>query len=235
MSKATLAAPLVLRGLPPRHPDPARENRRPDGYLSGVPGTIALTFDDGPSPVWTPRILTALARRGAQATFFVQARRAVEQRELVEAMVAGGHEVAFHCLDHVRHSQRVWDGVASDLELGLEMLDRIGVRPRAWRAPWGIETDATRTLAAERGLRLWGWNVDTHDWRGDGVRRMFRALEAQGGLRAGDVILMHDALGPGARREGCGETVALTELLLARAGADGLEPATVSACEGVLA
>lgn len=198
-------------------------------------GTIALTFDDGPDRVWTPRVLAVLERCGARATFFVQARRAVENRALVEEVLAAGNEVGFHCLDHVRHSQRSWEGVGSDLEIGLEMLDRIGVRPHAWRAPWGIETDATRLLAAERGLRLWGWNVDTHDWRGDAAGRMFGALEAQGGLRGGDVILMHDALGPGARREGCAETVALTELLLARAEADGLEPATVSECEGVLA
>lgn len=198
-------------------------------------GRIALTFDDGPDRVWTRRILTALSRRGARATFFVQARRAVQYPELVEEMVAGGHEVAFHCLDHVRHSQRSARGVASDLETGLALLEQLDVRPRAWRTPWGVETDATRALAAEKGLRLWGWNVDTHDWRGDGVRRMFGAFEVQGGLRDGDVILMHDALGPGARREGCAETVALTELLLARAQADGLEPATVSACDGVLA
>jgi peptidoglycan/xylan/chitin deacetylase (PgdA/CDA1 family) len=209
------------------------ENRRLGGYLSGVTGKIALTFDDGPDPAWTLRILAALERRGAHATFFVQARRAVEHRDLIEAAIAGGNEIGFHCVDHVRHSEREPDEVAADVEIGLEMLDRIGVRPHAWRAPWGIETDATRSLAAEYGLRLWGWNVDTHDWRGDDVRRMFGALEAQGGLRDGDVILMHDALGPGALREGCAETVALTELLLAEA--DGLEPATVSACEGVLA
>jgi len=200
-----------------------------------VSGTIALTFDDGPNPTWTPRILGALERRGAHATFFVQARRALEHRELIEATLAAGNEVGFHCLDHVRHSQRGWEGVVSDLEIGLEMLDRLGVRPAAWRAPWGIETEVTRMVAAERGLRLWGWNVDTHDWRGDPARRMFGALEAQGGLRGGDVILMHDALGPGALRDGCGETVALTELLLARAGMDDLSPAPVSACEGVLA
>jgi peptidoglycan-N-acetylglucosamine deacetylase len=205
------------------------------GYLPGVTGKIALTFDDGPSSAWTPRMLAALERRGAHATFFVQARRAVEHRALIETTVAGGNEIGFHCVDHVRHSEREADEVAADVEIGLEMLDGIGVRPHAWRAPWGIETDATRSLAAEHGLRLWGWNVDTHDWRGDDVRRMFGALEAQGGLRDGDVILMHDALGPGALREGCAETVALTELLLGGAEADGLEAATVSACEGVLA
>lgn len=197
--------------------------------------TICLTFDDGPNPVWTPRILTALRRRAARATFFVQARRAVKYRDQIDAMLEAGHEVGFHCLDHIRHSQRTSPGVEADLNTGLEMLADLGVEPRAWRAPWGIETDATRSLAGDRDLRLWGWNVDTHDWRGDDVRKMFGAFEAQGGLRGGDVILMHDALGPGARRDGCPETVALTELLLATAERAELTTATVSASEGVLA
>jgi peptidoglycan/xylan/chitin deacetylase (PgdA/CDA1 family) len=200
-----------------------------------VTGTICLTFDDGPDPAWTPRVLAALRRRAARATFFVQARRAEEHRDLVEAMLEAGHEVGFHCFDHVRHSQRSDDGVESDLTTGLDMLAALGVDASAWRAPWGIETDATRRLAGERDLRLWGWNVDTHDWRGDDVRKMFGALEAQGGLRGGDVILMHDALGPGARRDGCPETVALTELLLATAERAELTTATVSESEGVLA
>lgn len=198
-------------------------------------GTIALTYDDGPDPVWTPVILAALEQRGAHATFFVQARRAVEHRHLIDAIRDGGHEVGFHCLDHVRHSRRGSDGVGADLEIGLELLGQVGVRPRAWRTPWGDETQVTRELAAEWGLRLWGWNVDTHDWRGDSTARMVDALETQGGLRDGDVILMHDALGPGALRDGCAATVGLTEGLLQRAAAAGLTAASVSSCEGVLA
>ncbi|MBS1861150.1 MAG: polysaccharide deacetylase family protein [Actinobacteria bacterium] len=197
--------------------------------------TIALTYDDGPDPLWTPRILAALARRGARATFFVQARRAIENPDLIESILAAGSEVGFHCVDHVRHSERPREAVVADLETGLELLDEVGVRPRAWRAPWGVETDATRALASSHDLRLWGWNLDTHDWRGDGARRMLKALDAQGGLRGGDVILMHDALGPGARRGGCAETVALTELLLGIAEGSALTPAGVSGCEGVLA
>jgi peptidoglycan/xylan/chitin deacetylase (PgdA/CDA1 family) len=200
-----------------------------------VSGTVALTYDDGPDRVWTPRLLATLRRHRARATFFVQARRAAAREELVAEMVADGHEVGFHCLDHIRHSERSWDGVAADLEIGMGVLASLGVEPRAWRTPWGIETDATRKLCGHHGLRLWGWNVDTHDWRGDKAGQMFDALEAQGGLREGDVILMHDGLGPGARRAGCGETVALTESLLASAEQAGLETATVSTVKGMVA
>jgi peptidoglycan/xylan/chitin deacetylase (PgdA/CDA1 family) len=200
-----------------------------------VSGTIALTYDDGPDPEWTPRVLEALANFDAQATFFVDARRALVQRDLIQAIVSAGHEVAFHCFEHLRHSERSADELDAEVDLGLGLLDLVGVKPTAWRAPWGIETDGTRDLAAAHDLRLWGWNVDTHDWRGDSSERMFSALEAQGGLRAGDVILMHDGVGPGACRDGCGETVALTELLLAAAELGGLGTASVSASEGVLA
>jgi len=200
-----------------------------------VNGTVALTYDDGPDRVWTPRVLAALRRGGARATFFVQARRAAAHPELLAAMAAEGHEVAFHCLDHVRHSRRTWRALVADLEIGVGILASLGIEPSAWRAPWGIETDATRTLSATHGLRLWGWNIDTHDWRGDSAARMSDAIGAQGGLRAGDVILMHDGLGPGARRDDCAETVALTELLLADAEEVGLSTATVSAAEGMLA
>jgi peptidoglycan/xylan/chitin deacetylase (PgdA/CDA1 family) len=199
------------------------------GYPCRMSGTIALTYDDGPDPEWTPRVLDALAVGEARATFFVDARRAMFQRDLVREVVATGHEVAFHCFEHIRHSDRDDREMYSEVDLGLGLLDLVGVRPRAWRAPWGIETDATRKLAAERGLRLWGWEVDTHDWRGDSAERMFVAVEAQGGLRDGDVILMHDALGPGARRKDCAETVALTERLLAAAGRAELRATTVSA------
>lgn len=198
-------------------------------------GTVALTYDDGPSRVWTPRLLAALRRAGARATFFVQARRAAEYPELVTAMLGEGHEIGFHCLDHVRHSERSWEALSADLQLGMEILAALGAEPRAWRAPWGVETDATRTLAGRHDLRLWGWNVDTHDWRGDSAGQMFDALGAQGGLLEGDVILMHDGLGPGARRDDCAQTITLTEMLLESAEERGLATANVSAAEGMLA
>jgi peptidoglycan/xylan/chitin deacetylase (PgdA/CDA1 family) len=200
-----------------------------------VSGTVALTYDDGPDPLWTERLLAELRESGARATFFVITPNAVVNRDLIEAMHADGHEVAFHCYRHVRHAQQSEGELTSDLATGLRQLHSVGSYPRAWRAPWGRETQVTRRLAARHGLRLWGWNLDSHDWRGDSAGQMYAAILAQGGLRDGDVVLMHDALGPGAKRTGCAETLELTRLLIAEAGREGLALAPVSECEGVLA
>jgi peptidoglycan/xylan/chitin deacetylase (PgdA/CDA1 family) len=197
------------------------------------PGAIALTFDDGPDPIWTPRVLDELKREEATATFFVEAPRALASPGLIAAMTAAGHEVGLHCVHHVRHSEREEDEVRAEVEVGLAMLASLGVRPTAWRAPWGDVTELTRRLAGEHGLQLWGWSFDSHDWRGDGCGKMLGALRAAGGLEGGTVALMHDGLGPGARRRDCAETVGLTRELLGAARAAGLRPAPLSAQRAV--
>jgi peptidoglycan/xylan/chitin deacetylase (PgdA/CDA1 family) len=200
-----------------------------------VSGTVALTYDDGPDALWTERLLAVLRESGARATFFVIAPHAVTNPKLIEAMLADGHEVGFHCYRHVRHAEQSEGELTSDLAIGLRQLHSVGSSPRAWRAPWGRETEVTRRLAARHGLRLWGWNLDSHDWRGDSAEQMHAAMLAQGGLRDGDVVLMHDGVGPGARRSGCAETLTLTRLLIAEAEREGLALAPVSECDGVLA
>jgi hypothetical protein len=192
---------------------------------------VALTFDDGPDPVWTPRVLAELDRRGARATFFLDTTRALACPDTVAAIVAGGHEVGLHCVNHVRHSELSADEVTEEAERGLAALGALGLRPAAWRTPWGVETGATKRAAAAHGLRLWGWDRDSHDWRGEGCERMLSAIETEGGLGDGTVVLMHDAIGPGAQRDGCEETVKLTASLLDRAEAAGLRPVGVSALD----
>lgn len=198
-------------------------------HARSAPGTVALTFDDGPDRRWTARLLAELERRGTTATFFVDARRAVAHGDLIEAMVEAGHEVGFHCLDHVRHSERSEAEVAADAEAGLGLLASLGVRPSAWRTPWGIVTEATRRVASECGLQLWDWSFDSHDWRGDSCEEMLACLGLAGGLEEGAVALMHDGIGPGARRSGCEQTVRLTGALIEAAQAAGLRTAPVSA------
>jgi peptidoglycan/xylan/chitin deacetylase (PgdA/CDA1 family) len=186
----------------------------------------ALTFDDGPDPSWTPRLLARLRREQARATFFVMANRAVSHPRLIRRMLQDGHDVELHCARHVRHTDLSAAELRRDTDLALRALRRLGVAPRLWRPPWGVATPATHRLAAARGLQLVGWSADTHDWRGDVAADMHRRVRDL--LGAGSVVLMHDGLGPGARRVACRETVELVPQLLKTIRSRGLRPAPLS-------
>jgi peptidoglycan/xylan/chitin deacetylase (PgdA/CDA1 family) len=181
---------------------------------------LALTFDDGPDPLWTPRVLDALAACGARATFFPIASRAARHPALMARILAGGHAVGLHCDEHVRHSERDEAWLRRDTAVALERLAVLGVHPTLWRTPWGVLAPWTPRVAALHGLRIAPWSVDTHDWRGDGAEAMLERI--RGGLDAGAIVLAHDGLGPGARREDCEQTVALIPLVAAVAAERGL-------------
>lgn len=181
--------------------------------------TVTLTFDDGPDPVWTPRVLDRLRHEGAVAVFYVMSDRARRHPDLVRAMVAEGHAVGLHCRRHVRHSASARSRVEADADAALAALEAIGVRPLSWRTPWGDVAPWTEQVARTRGLRLAGWTADTHDWRGDPAGAMLSRVAPRLGPDA--VVLMHDGLGPGARRTGCAETVRLIGPLCAAARAAG--------------
>jgi peptidoglycan-N-acetylglucosamine deacetylase len=183
---------------------------------------LALTFDDGPDPRWTPRLLDALEAAGARATFFVIAGRAAACPDIIHRATRAGHVVGLHCNEHARHSSRTAGWIADDTAGALAQLRCLGIRPTLWRTPWGVVTPATRRLADEHGLRLVGWDVDTHDWRGDGASAMFASTRDQ--LRPGAVVLAHDGIGPGARRTGAAETVRYVRLVTEYAAAHGLQP-----------
>jgi peptidoglycan/xylan/chitin deacetylase (PgdA/CDA1 family) len=174
---------------------------------------VRLTFDDGPDPTWTPLVLRRLRRLEALATFFVIAPRAEAYPALIDAMLADGHEVELHCWSHTRHSTLTRDAVEADTDRALASLGRLGIRPRRWRTPWGDTAPWSRAVAAERGLRLTGWTADTHDWRGDDAASMLAAIAPD--LEPNAIVLMHDGIGPGARRRACRETVLLLEPLCA--------------------
>ena len=190
----------------------------------------ALTFDDGPNPSWTPRILDALDRVGARATFFVIAPLALEHRQLVSDTLDAGHEVEFHCTEHVRHTRRSRREVEADTREGLQALRSLGIEPRLWRPPWGICAPWTQEVAEDFGLRLASWSADTKDWRGDTVAEMLGRIEPL--LGQGSIVLMHDGLGPGARRSGCEETVALVKPLAARLRELGCKPMPLGVAVG---
>ncbi|HLH15238.1 MAG TPA: polysaccharide deacetylase family protein [Solirubrobacteraceae bacterium] len=188
--------------------------------------TLSLTFDDGPDARWTGRVLDSLDAAGAKATFFVVGERVREQPEMVREVLREGHEVQLHCDRHVRHSQLSEREIERDTRDALATLEDLGVHASRWRTPWGVRVAGSMRVARAHGLALTHWTIDTHDWRGDEPAAMLAA--ARPALAGGGVVLMHDALGPGARRAGCENTARLVERLVPWAREHGLRVGPLS-------
>jgi peptidoglycan/xylan/chitin deacetylase (PgdA/CDA1 family) len=181
---------------------------------------LALTFDDGPDPVWTPRLLDLLRTLGARVTFFPIAPRAAAHPAIIERMWADGHAIGLHCDQHIRHSERDAKWLERDTDAALLRLAGLGVTPTFWRTPWGDTAPWSTRIARYRDLRLIGWTTDSHDWRGDRAADMFEAT--RGALTDGAVVLAHDGVGPGAQREDPATTLEYVALVGAHAHAHGL-------------
>jgi peptidoglycan/xylan/chitin deacetylase (PgdA/CDA1 family) len=179
---------------------------------------VALTFDDGPDPRGTPKVLEALARAGAHATFFVLGERVVREPALLERVLAAGHGVEAHGYAHPRHTEHSRAEIEDDLTKALDALRKHGVEPTLWRLPYGEPADFSEEIAANHGLTIVRWTADSCDWRGDDAKTMLAAVEPE--LKDGAVVLMHD--GRDAR-----ETAALIGPLVDAVRAKGLEPGRI--------
>ena len=154
---------------------------------------IALTFDDGPHPEGTPALLDRLDSANARATFFVVGEQLERYPELGAEIVERGHEVALHGFRHRLLLRRTPAALARDLDRGAALIASITGRiPVFYRPPYGVFSTAGLALARNRGWKpmlwsRWGW-----DWAANRSAASI-ALHCTTGLRAGDVLLLHDA------------------------------------------
>jgi len=160
----------------------------------GPAGTLALTFDDGPHPVHTPRVLDALAAGGHQATFFLVGRTLARHPEVGRAIRDAGHAIGLHSYAHSS-----WNAFFSRARLREDFHaaerafeDALGERPHLYRPPVGLVNPNVMGVARERGVSVVAWSL-----RGlDGVRvydpGFIRARVRR--ARSGDIVLLHDAL-----------------------------------------
>lgn len=155
---------------------------------------VVLTFDDGPDPAHTPRVLDALDRAKAKATFFVIAKKAEEHPELVREMLARGHTVGLHAYAHDRlFSLRTPGRVKADLEKGLDVLEAItGERTLLFRPPIGHTNPIIARVVDELELIVIGWSVSARDGT-KGQSRDAVLGRVRRGLDHGAIVLMHDA------------------------------------------
>jgi peptidoglycan/xylan/chitin deacetylase (PgdA/CDA1 family) len=156
--------------------------------------SVALTFDDGPHPVWTPKVLDALDQASAKATFFVVGKCAARHPELIRETRRRGHEIGTHLYSHDRRT--VFDDGRFHDEITqsrLELESLLGEKVRWLRFPYGERGRQDPKRIKDRyGLDTVHWTFSAHDGKlahpADVVARV------RAGLRSGVIVLMHDAL-----------------------------------------
>ena len=155
---------------------------------------VALTFDDGPSPKTTPRVLEELARAGTLATFFVVGKKALAHPELVREIVTAGHEVGLHGFEHDRlFSLRGSARVAADIRRTQDVIEAAGApRPTLFRPPIGFVSHFTVHGSHEAGVTLVGCSARALDGF-DGASPDKVAARLGRALEPGAILAMHDA------------------------------------------
>lgn len=152
---------------------------------------IALTFDDGPHPYYTERILEILRRYNVQVTFFVVGKNAELYPEIVEKIVQDGHEIGNHTYSHVDLSRKNRKEILTEIETAEKtLLDLIGYVPSILRPPGGAMTNAIKKAAMECGYTLILWSIDTRDWAHTNAEKMLSNIRLH--ISSGDIILFHD-------------------------------------------
>ena len=155
---------------------------------------VALTFDDGPSPATTPRVLELLSAAGVRATFFVVGRKALAHPQLVRAIASAGHELGLHGFEHDRlFSLRLPGHVAADIRRTQAAVSAAGVdAPTLFRPPIGFMSHFTVFGARQAGVTLVGCSARALDgFRGASPERV--AARMTRAVRPGALLALHDA------------------------------------------
>ncbi len=154
---------------------------------------IAITFDDGPDPVLTPRLLEILKQRGIHATFFLVGRNAAAFPDVVRRIVTEGHEVGNHSWSHPLFTQLGQQSVESQLRRTHDaILKACGTAPLLYRPPYGAVGVSQRARIEKTfGYPAILWDVDPQDWQHPrSAQKVYDSIHSQ--TRPGSIILCHD-------------------------------------------
>lgn len=182
---------------------------------------VALTFDDGPDPMYTPQILSILSKHKVKATFFLVGEQTKRNLALVEKILAEGHEIGSHTMTHPDANN------ASPQQLQKEVLDSASLlqsvstqQLRYLRPPYGHIHPSYFSACHDLGIKMILWSVDSNDWKSPPVDHLVKDVAGQ--LHPGSIVLFHD--GGGVRQN----TVEALDKLLPLLKQMKLEPVTLS-------
>jgi len=173
---------------------PAPTHLKPATYFqANVDGPyIAMTFDDGPSPETTPRLLEILKQRNIKATFFMIGQNAEHNPEIVKRILADGHEIGNHSWTHPQLAKLSDDRVTEEITKTQNAIrDASGYTPTLLRPPYGSITARQKDWIENRlGLSVILWSVDPFDWKRPGASVIRQRILA--GATPGAIVLSHD-------------------------------------------
>ena len=171
-----------------------RPRRAPASYNSVDTARpyVALTFDDGPHPELTPRLLDILRHHGVRATFYVIGRNVETYPEIARRIVSEGHEIANHSWSHPALTTLGAARLRQEIDKTNEVILRVtGRRPTNMRPPYGAINDRVRqAMFRDHGLDVIMWSVDPLDWRRPGADVVRQRLVD--GAAPGAILLAHD-------------------------------------------
>jgi peptidoglycan/xylan/chitin deacetylase (PgdA/CDA1 family) len=183
-------------------------------------GEIALTFDDGPNPAWTPKLIDMLAAHRVKATFFLMGKYVDAEPYLTRHIVESGHIIGNHSWSHPNLAFAGRKRIREELYSTKHMLEQItGSRVRYFRPPFGARRPFVLNEARELGMSPVLWNAMTNDWEEPAAEviaeRLGDKVDALGRRGRSATIVLHDGghLEPAADR---GPSVAAAEMLIKR-------------------
>lgn len=174
---------------------PAVGSQDYSGTLRLAPREVVLTFDDGPRPPYTNRVLKALADECLQATFFMLGRQANANPAMARQVFAAGHTIGTHTQNHPMHRMSPVRAMA-EINTGIDSVGNALGSPRAlapfFRFPGLYRTNAAEQYLRKRGLMAWSIDIDSYDYRYSSVSFMLQRMLANLEKRQGGILLMHD-------------------------------------------
>lgn len=155
---------------------------------------IALTFDDGPHPQYTPLILDILREYNVHATFFLIGENAERNPELVRRILREGHEIGNHTYLHKNLKEHTSGGIYEEISMAEEAILRIAdQRTKLLRPPGGLYDKQVCETAHRLDYDIILWTVDTFDWKHPTPEEIIQTVESN--VQCGDIILCHDFIG----------------------------------------
>jgi peptidoglycan/xylan/chitin deacetylase (PgdA/CDA1 family) len=182
---------------------------KPVYYVDDGPMTIALTIDDGPSPIYTPQILQILEKYHVTASFSMVGENVTSYPGVARDVADAGHVIVNHTWDHADLATLSQSRLRAEIANASDAIHTaVGRAPTVFRAPYGAWSPATLEYCASENLMPLDWSVDPRDWARPGVSKIVSNIVKN--TQTGSIILEHD--GGGNRSE----TVAALKIAIPR-------------------